>query len=160
MHRVLLIAVLCASALSGGTVDSLSASPGTITFNATEPDNGSVAGSSVATVVITTSSASGKAWALSVQSTTADVPGCTGVQVSDVTVTCNLIVDTTLGSNSCAAPQSLSTSYATIASGVQSIVPITAITVTLTFTFADSWHHPAKGTGCPLTIQYQAYSAP
>jgi hypothetical protein len=76
-----------------------------------------------------------------------------------VTVTCGSVSVTGgstghLGSGSCSAASSLSTSLKTVASGLeaQNGTGYPVYTITLTFTFLDSWSYIAVPSGSPCTI--------
>src|SRR5271155_3952282 len=71
------------------TLSAISASPGTISFTALDPDAGPYAGSSSATISWTTSGGStGSTWTLKVKGGAASFTNCTTVPRSAVTVTC------------------------------------------------------------------------
>src|SRR5579859_3319645 len=70
------------------SMSAVSASPGTISFTATDPDLGSVSGSSAATVSWTTTGGSAAStWNLKVHAAAASFTGCATVPRSAVTVT-------------------------------------------------------------------------
>lgn len=147
------------SGMEGGTVSSLTALPGTITFSATEPESGSVAGSSSATVHFTTSNAASESWTLKVQAGSTNFSGCTStVPASAVTVTCNSISDSNNGSRACSAPLALSSSLQQVAGGTQASQSSSTYDATISFTFADNWKYQAQGSACTLSLTYQVTS--
>src|SRR5882724_13331336 len=77
------------------SITSMTASPGTINFSATDPDLGSVAGSSAGSVVFSLLGGHGaNVWTVTVQAATSTFSGCTTVPASAVTATCTSVVVT------------------------------------------------------------------
>src|ERR1700688_2352887 len=73
----------------GTTMSAVSASPGTISFTATDPDLGSVAGNASATISWTTSGGQGgQAWNMNVHASSTSFTNCGTVPTSAVKVTC------------------------------------------------------------------------
>ncbi|HUI57182.1 MAG TPA: hypothetical protein VLY04_19535 [Bryobacteraceae bacterium] len=136
------------------TMGSVTATPGTISFTATDPDLGSVSGSSGATVNWTTTGGStSSTWNLKVHSSAAHFANCATVPASAVTVSCNTVTGGSAGT--CSAPFALSTTGTQVASGKESSGTGAAYSVTLTFTLADSWKYIAKQSpSCTLTLTY------
>jgi len=136
------------------TMGTVTATPGTISFTATDPDLGSDAGSSVATVNWTTTGGStASTWNLKVRSSAANFANCATVHASAVTVSCSTVTGGTAGT--CSAPFALSTTSTQVASGKESSSAGAPYSVTLTFTLADSWRYIAKQSpSCTLTLTY------
>lgn len=136
------------------SVASVTASPGTISFTATDPDLGSVSGSSASTVSWTTSSgSSSNTWTLQVQGSAATFGNCPTVPASAVTVTCTSVTGGSSGA--CNASFPLSTTGQQVAAGQESSGTNKAYSVTINFTLADSWAYIAKTSpACTLTLTY------
>src|SRR5579884_4434600 len=76
----------------GITLGAVSASPATISFTATDPDLGSVAGSATSSVRWTTTNGSAsRTWDAAVSASTASFTNCGTVPVSAVKVTCTAV---------------------------------------------------------------------
>lgn len=134
------------------TVGTLTASPATISFTATDPDLGSVAGSAASTASWTTSSGSTtSAWNLQIQAAAASFTGCATVPMSAVTVTCGSVTGGTSGA--CKPAITLSTTAQQVATGNESASTNAPYSVTLSFSLADSWKYIAKSS-CTLTLTY------
>jgi hypothetical protein len=137
----------------GTTLSAISASPSTISFAATDPDLGSDAGSSAATISWTTSGgSSGNTWNLSVKATTANFTSCATVPTSAVTAKCTGVTGGSGGA--CGASVPLSTSAQQVASGKEAGGPGNKpYSVTINFTLADSWSYIANSS-CSLSLTY------
>jgi hypothetical protein len=134
------------------TMSAVTASPGTISFTATDPDLGSVSGSSAATVSWTTSSGTAaNTWNLKVNAVAASFTGCATVPRSAVTVTCGGVTGGSAGT--CGGGFTLTGAGQQIASGKESTGNNAPYSVTLNFTLADSWSYIAKSS-CTLTVTY------
>jgi hypothetical protein len=137
------------------TITLPSTSPTTITFIASNPDTPTVSGSPAATVSFLTSGGSnGSTWNVQVQATTANFGSCpSAVPASQVRATCtSATVSGGAGSGTCAGAFNLSTALQTVASGTESPGNNRTYTVTLSFTFTDSWSFiPAS---CTLGLSY------
>jgi len=134
-----------------GTVQLLSASPGTVSFNANNPNSGSVFGSSNATVSWTISAGSHlKNWTLSVQASSSSFSGCPTVPVSAVQVSCGSVSGGSGGT--CSGSSSLSTSFQQVAGGTQADLAGT-YSVSIDFTLAESWRYIANSS-CNITLTY------
>jgi hypothetical protein len=134
------------------TVGTVSASPATITFTATDPDLGSVSGSGASTVSWTTSLGSTtSAWNLQVQAAAALFTGCGTVPTSAVTVTCGSVTGGSSGA--CKPAITLSTTAQQVATGNESTSTSAPYSASLNFKLADSWKYIAKSS-CTLTLTY------
>ena len=127
--------------LQAGPATSLtpvSAAPSTISFAATDPDLGSVSGSSASTVSwTTTGGSSGSTWNLKVQAGAGSFTNCATVPTSAVTAS------------------TLSTSGQQVATGHESTGASQPYSVSINFTLADSWAYIAKTSpACTLTLTY------
>jgi hypothetical protein len=112
------------------------ATPAAIRFTATDPDQGSVAGTP-ATITWTVSN------------------GCGTVPASAIRVSCSsATVSGGFGNGACAAPFSLSNTPQLLASGRQGLFTNTH-TVNVNFSFTDSWRYIASnGASCSLALTY------
>lgn len=155
---ILLMAIWLGLSIEGRAatrIHSPAATPLTITFSANDPDNPTVAGNSAATITFTTTSGSNtNAWQVQVQATSANFASCpNALPVSKVTVTCVSATVGNGGTAACSAPSALSTTLRTVASGLEgSGGGNTSYSVTLSFTFTDSWGYIATPSGAPCTI--------
>lgn len=140
--------------LALGNVSSLSAAPATVTFYATNPNSGAVAGSSQATIswqVVSGSHLQG--WSLSVQAASASFMNCSQIPASAVQVSCSAApVSGGNGSGTCGGPAPLSTTLQQVAGGAEGDNTNT-YTVYLTFTLAESWRYVANSS-CTLSLTY------
>ena len=136
---------------------SLSVSPATITFTATNPNSAPVdAGSSAASVSWTNLDFNTGNWNLTVQSGTTSFSNCPDVPVSAVTVSCASVSTSLGGSGSCSAPFALSTSPQVAAGGTQALFTY-SYSVTLNFTLSDNWKYVAETSpSCSLSLSYLA----
>ena len=143
--------------LQAGPATSLtpvSAAPGTISFTATDPDLGSVAGSSASTVSWTTTGGSAATtWNLKVHAATASFTNCATVPTSAITVTCTSVTGGTAGA--CKPAITLSTASQQVATGKESASASAPYSVSMNFTLADSWAYIAKTSpACTQTLTY------
>lgn len=152
--------VFSASGFAATSISSSSAAPVTIVFNANNPDTPTVSGSPAATVTFTTNNgAIGNTWQVQVQATAANFGSCpSSVLASQVRVACTSATvsgGTGGGSGSCGGAFVLSTGLQTVASGTEATGVGSSrptYTVTLGFTFTDSWSFiPAS---CTLGLSY------
>ncbi len=150
-----------ARAVNGGlpagpatSLTPVSAAPGTISFTATDPDLGSVAGSSASTVSWTTTGGStGSTWNLKVHAATASFTNCATVPTSAITVTCSSVTGGTAGA--CKPAITLSTASQQVATGKESASASAPYSVSMNFTLADSWAYIAKTSpACTQTLTY------
>src|SRR5580700_6162244 len=119
------------------TLSAISASPGTISFTAADPDLGSDAGSSSATVSWSTSGGSAAStWTLKVHAAAANFANCATVPRSAVTVTCGGVSGGSAGA--CGGAITLSGTGQQVASGKESTSTNAPYSVTLSFTLTDS----------------------
>jgi hypothetical protein len=136
-----------------GTVHLLSASPGTISFQASNPDSGMVTGSSPASLSWSIQSGSTlKGWTLSVQADSSSFAGCPTVPVSAVQVSCGSATAGGGGTGACGGSFPLSTSPGQIAGGAQGD-GTNSYLVSINFTLAESWRYVAKPS-CSITLNY------
>ena len=136
------------------TVGTVTASPATISFTATDPDLGAVSGNSAGIVHWTTTNGSGSStWNLSVRSTASSFANCGTAPASAVTVQCGSVTGGTGGS--CKPGFKLTTSNQVIASGNESTGANANYWTSVTFTFTDSWSYIARQTpSCSLSLTY------
>ena len=136
---------------------TLTVSPATITFSATNPTSLPVVSGSSTAAASWTSLSSGNNWSLTVQATSTSFTNCPTVPVSAVTVTCSAASVTGLGgSAACAGAFPLSTGTQTVASGSEGILSW-GYSVTITFTLADSWKYIAEmSPACTISLTYVA----
>jgi hypothetical protein len=137
---------------AAGVALNMSATPASITFQGTDPDSSTVAGSSAATVTWV-GFGSTASWNLTVQAPSTTFQGCPTVPVSAVRVSCSSAAVTGGGTAACAASTTLSTTPQIVASGNQGF--FSSYTVTLTFTLTDSWKFIAETSPqCSLSVTY------
>jgi hypothetical protein len=136
--------------LPATTITSASVTPGTISFNTSNPDSQPVVnGSATATVTWQTANSLLQKWTLAV-SAPASFGSCGTVPASAVTVTCGTVSGGFGGT--CGGATTISTTPVQIASGYEGIGTGT-YTVALTFTLQDSWKYIAS-TSCSLSVTY------
>lgn len=139
-------------------ISVFSVTPTTLTFSATDPDGSPVAGSSTVTATwgFTGVALNGN-WRIDVQAPSTTFTNCSRVPVSAVRVTCTATNLTGIGlggSASCASPSTLSTTATTVASGAERL-GLSTTTVTLSYTFTDSWRYTAPETpSCSMSLAY------
>jgi hypothetical protein len=140
--------------LAPGTVQTLSATPGTISFQLTNPDSGVTSGSSTTSLTWTILLGSHlQNWTVSVQSGSGSFNGCPTVPVSAVQVSCqSASVNGSQGTAGCASPFALSSTPAAVASGMQA-EGTGSHSVIVYFTLAESWRYVAH-SACTLTVTY------
>lgn len=139
-----------------GPVLNMTATPSTISFQATNPDSPSDPGSSAATVTWNANGGNNKSWSLTVRSYSSAFTGCATVPVSAVTVSCSSATITGNGTGTCSAPFALSTTPQQLVSGREGSNNA-SYTITLTFTLTDSWRYIAKlSPQCSLALTYTA----
>jgi hypothetical protein len=132
---------------------TVSATPSTISFTSTNPDSGTVSGSSSATVSWTTSGGSSSStWNLKVQAAASSFTSCATIPTSAVTVTCNSVSGGSSGACKSAVTLS-STTAQQVASGKESTSTNAPYSVTLNFTLTDSWEYIANSS-CTLSLTY------
>jgi len=146
------------------SVTSMTATPSTISFSATDPDLGPYSGNSAATVVFALSGGkTTKAWSVTVTAGTSTFSGCTTIPTSSVKASCASVAvnnsSGTAGTGTCSAAGTLSTTALTVATGKEGSLTDT-YTITINFLFTDSWTYIAKTSPtCPLTLTYSLTAA-
>ncbi|HUQ94019.1 MAG TPA: hypothetical protein VM120_20230 [Bryobacteraceae bacterium] len=140
--------------LAFGTINSLMATPGTISFPATNPNAGVVSGSSSATISWTVQNGSPlQSWTISVQASASTFTGCSTVPVSAVSVACaSASVGGGGGTGSCGGAMTLSTVAQQVAAGVEGDGTQSYL-VLINYTLAESWRYVANSS-CTLTLTY------
>lgn len=140
--------------LAMGTIGTLSASPGTISFQASNPDLGIVSGSSPGSLtwmVLTGSRLQN--WAVSVQAGSSSFVGCPTIPISAVRVNCSsATVSGGGGTGGCNGSFPLSTTPQQVAGGTEGDGS-NSYSVMMNFTLDESWHYKANST-CTLSITY------
>ena len=136
-----------------GTITNLTATPGTITFNSPDPDTTPATGSSSATVRWTMQGNRLGTWSVSVQAGAATLVNCPAVPVSAIKIQCLTLTPENAGAGACVAGTfALSTTGQTISNGTrEGTTGVT--TMTVAFTFTDSWQYPAS-SACSAQITY------
>jgi len=136
------------------TLGSLSATPGTITFQATNPDLGAVSGSAPGNITwIVLGGSQTQNWTVTVQAGANSFAGCPTVPISAVRVTCaSATVSGSGGNGGCNGSFPLSTTPQQIAGGTQGD-GANSYSVSLNFTLAESWRYVANSS-CTLTLTY------
>lgn len=139
---------------SSGTVGPITVMPANITFTAFDPDQGAVAGNTASVVFWQIlDGKQNRNWQLSVQAGTPQFQDCGAAPASAVTVACQGVT-LSGGSGACLAPGPLSTSPRPVAGGRQDNKSQN-LSVSLTFTFTDSWRYiAATNPQCTLTLTY------
>ena len=130
-----------------------------VSFAATDPDSPTVAGSATITVSgLIGATGAGASFKLEVYSAGPTFSNCTTIPVSAVIITCTSVFNPGGNAVSCAAPATLSTSKATLASGtLPSAGASTSFWVTLTYTLTDKWMYIAQtSSSCTLNATYLA----
>ena len=137
------------------TVAALSAAPGTISFQATNPALGLVPGSSAATVTWTVQSGSQlQNWTINAQAGASAFAGCSTIPVSAVRATCgSASVSGGGGTGSCSGSFQLSTLAQQVAGGVQGD-GTNSYSVSIGYTLDESWRYLASSSACTLTLIY------
>lgn len=140
--------------LALGTISSLTASPGTISFSASNPAAGVVSGSSSATLQWTVQSGSHlQTWTVSVQAGSSTFSGCTTVPITAVSAACSSAsVGGGGGTGTCSGSFPLSTVAQQLAAGAEGDGTQT-YSVQTNYTLAESWRYVAKAA-CTLTLTY------
>lgn len=140
--------------LALGTVQVLSAAPGTISFQATNPDSGQVSGSSPGTLSWRVRGGSSlQNWTLSVQSGSSAFIGCPTIPAAAVQVSCgSASVSGGQGTGACGTAFPLSTSAQQIAGGAEGNGN-RLYSVSISFTLAESWRYVAN-PACTITLTY------
>ena len=140
--------------LALGTLGSVSASPGTINFQATNPDLGIISGSSQGSLTWMVAGGSHlQNWTLSVQAGSSSFAGCSTIPISAIHVNCgSAMVSAGGGTGACSGSFPLSTTAQQIASGAEGD-GTNSYTVSINFTLAESWRYVANSS-CAVTLTY------
>jgi hypothetical protein len=142
-------------------VSSFNVSPGLLSITSTSPATGPVASTATASWTVLVNLL-GDSWTLSVQAAASTFSSCPNVPLSAMTVTCSSIVDGGISgaTHSCASPFTLSTSGQMIASGRDPVLTIAGSrTVSIQFSFTDSWTYPGTTTPCTVSLNYTLNAA-
>lgn len=143
---------------NAGANFTLTVSPATISFSATNPGTVPVVSGSSTVKATWTAQGSGgtNTWTLTVRAAASTFTNCATVPVSAVTVSCSAASISGGGTAGCGGSFPLSTTAQTVASGTDSNVNRN-YSVTLNFTLADSWSYIAETSpACTLSLTYTA----
>jgi hypothetical protein len=139
-----------------GSTFPLSVTPVTITFQATDPDTSTVAGSSPAPISWTYNGQWFANWNLTVQAPSATLTNCPGIPVSAITATCSSSSANNFGAASCAGAFPLSTTPHVVASGIEGVLA-PSYQVQISYTISDTWKRAAQlSPSCSLSLTYIA----
>jgi hypothetical protein len=140
--------------LAPGSVVTLIATPGTISFQATNPNLGTVSGSSPGSVNWMILGGSHlQNWTLSVQAGGTAFTGCPTIPISAVRVSCgSASVSGAAGTGACAGSFPLSTTPQQIAGGAEAD-STGSYSVSMNYTLAESWRYVAS-SACSFTLTY------
>jgi hypothetical protein len=140
--------------LAFGTLGSVSATPGAVSFQATNPDAGTVSGSSQGSLTWMVLSGSHlQNWTLSVQAGSTAFVSCPTIPVSAVKVNCSTaMVSGGGGTGACSGSLPLSTSLQQIAAGAEGD-GTNSYSVSINFTLAESWRY-VPDSSCAITLTY------
>jgi hypothetical protein len=152
---ILVVIALPAVALS--LFSNFQVLPATVSLVSNDPDATPTPGSATVTwnnlLGLLTSS-----WTLSVAANSSLPLNCPAVPSSAFSVKCSSISVSgiALPTYACAGPVALSTTYQTIASGIDGTVLTLGATHTVSVAvgFADSWKYPVTGAACSLSLMY------
>jgi hypothetical protein len=131
--------------------------PSTLVFLATDPDTPLVPGNVSASVAFrTTGGSTANTWRVEVQATGGgNMLNCpNSIPVSRIRVTC-VAATAEGGTAACGAPFALSTALQTVATGTEGSGNARPYTITLNFTFQDSWQYIATNTPCAVNLSYR-----
>jgi hypothetical protein len=131
--------------------------PGTLIFFATDPDSPLVPGNVAATVAFrTTGGSTSNTWRVEVQAAGGgNMINCpNAIPVSRVRVSC-VAATAEGGTAACGAPFALSTALQTVATGTEGSGNARPYSITLNFTFQDSWQFIATNTPCSVNLSYR-----
>lgn len=137
-----------------GTISSLLATPGSISFSASNPNSATVAGSSAASLSwLVVGGSHLQTWSVSVQAGGSYFSGCSTVPVSAVSVGCaSASVGGGGGTGSCSGPFTLTTAAQQVAGGAEGD-GLQSYFVLINYTLAESWRYVANAS-CTLTLTY------
>jgi hypothetical protein len=138
-----------------GTISGVWVSPGSISFQATNPASGAASGSSAASITWTVLDGSPlQVWTLSVQADSSAFLGCPAVPASAVRAVCSSAsVSGGGGSGACSSAFPLSTLSRQVAAGAEGSGN-NSYSVLINYTLAESWRYPASNGSCTLTLTY------
>jgi hypothetical protein len=142
-----------------GIVSALTATPGAISFSASNPDSGLVVGSSSATVNwVVQVGVNLLPWSVSLQATANTFTSCPSIPISAIRATCaGTSVGGGGGTATCTGGTlTLSTVAQQIASGSQGL-GTQDYTVLINFALAESWRYVANSS-CSLTLTYTVHA--
>lgn len=136
---------------------TITVSPATVTFTATNPGTVPVVAANATTTVTWQILSGGKNWTLRVKAGSPSFANCPTIPISAVTVSCaSAKVASVGGSGSCAGPFRLGTGQSQVAAGAEGMLAFN-YTVTINFTLADSWKYIAEtNPACSLALTYTA----
>ena len=140
--------------LAFATLGAVSATPGTIGFQAVNPDAGIVPGSSPGSLTWMLFAGSRlENWTLSVQAGSNAFVGCPAIPTSAIQVNCaSASVSGGAGTGACNGSFPLSTTAQQIAGGAEGD-GTNAYAVSVSFTLAESWRY-VPNSSCTLTLTY------
>jgi len=137
---------------------TLTVTPATIAFSATNPGTLPVVAGSSTAAASWSAGGGGSTWSLRVRAAASTFTNCSTVPVSAVTVTCSA-ASVTAGHGAtanCAGAFPLSTTAQTVASGMDSTSTLN-YSATISFTLADNWKYIAEmSPACTLSLSYTA----
>lgn len=136
---------------------TLTVTPATITFDATNPGTLPVVAGSATANASWQSLSGGGNWSLTVQANSPTFANCPTVPISAVTVTCSAASIGSLGgSANCAGSFPLSTTAVQVAGGAEGLLALN-YSVTINFTLSDRWKYIAEtNPACSLSLTYTA----
>ena len=136
---------------------TVTVTPATLTFTATNPGTAPVVAAGWPTVVSWQVVSGGSNWSLRVKADSPRFANCPTVPISAVTVSCaSASVVPAGGTSGCSGPFALSTADTQVAGGSEGPVAY-AYSVTINFTLADSWKYIAQTNPlCFLSLTYKA----
>lgn len=135
------------------TISSVSAAPETVSFQAANPAQGGVSGSSPGSLSWFVSSGSVlKNWTLSVQASSSNFSNCPTIPASAIQVSCGAATAGGGGTGACSSSFPLSTNPVQIAGGLQGN-GTNPYSVSIHFTLAESWRYIANSS-CTLSVTY------
>ena len=144
--------------LAATQIHTISATPATILFAANDPDIPTVPGNVSATIAFrTTGGDLARNWRVDVQAAGgANLANCPrAIPVSRIRVTCVSAISDNGGTGGCAAPFNLSSGPQMVASGLEGTGNAVPYTITINFSFQDSWQYIATNSPCTVTLSYQ-----
>ena len=138
------------------SVYTVTVTPGSVSFSATDPDLGVVTASPPTTVSWRNNGNRQRTWSLRVASLSSGFGSCPNLPVSAVTVQCTGVTAGGNATGACGPAITLSTTPQTVASGRESNQTVT-YTVTLNLSLTESWRYIAHTSpSCSLSLTYNA----